>query len=126
MLTSEYVKHFSQGLMHGDTNHVDVDTEHLQIISTCKHFAGYDIETGRSGNNVNISARMLTEYYLPVFKTCVQVAKVKSIMCSYNGEDGASLRIDVRASATSNTLCCFIWLNSCQWSSVVCERQISE
>jgi hypothetical protein len=34
-----------------------------------------------AGNNVNISARMLTEYYLPVFKTCVQVAKVKSMMC---------------------------------------------
>jgi beta-D-xylosidase 4 len=94
VLTSEYVKHFSQGLMHGDTDHVDVDTEHLQIISTCKHFAGYDIETGRSGNNVNISARMLTEYYLPVFKTCVQVAKVKSIMCSYNGTYGAGLRVD--------------------------------
>ena len=42
--------------------------------------AGYDIETGRSGNDVKISPRMLTEYYLPVFKTCVQVAKVKSIM----------------------------------------------
>ena len=41
--------------------------EHLQIISTCKHFFGYDIETGRSGNDVNISARMLVEYYLPAF-----------------------------------------------------------
>ena len=87
VLTSEYVKHFSQGLMYGDTNHVDVDPDHLQIISTCKHFAGYDIETGRSGNDVNISARMLTEYYLPVFKTCVQIAKVKSMMCSYNGTE---------------------------------------
>jgi beta-D-xylosidase 4 len=80
VLTSEYVKHFSQGLQHGDVNNVDVDPEHLQIISTCKHFAGYDIETGRSGNNVNISARMLAEYYMPVFQTCVQVAKVKSMM----------------------------------------------
>ena len=78
MLTSEYVKHFSQGLQHGD---VDVDLEHLQIISTCKHFFGYDIETGRSGNNVAIQPRMLTEYYLPVFKTCIQEAKVKSLMC---------------------------------------------
>ena len=31
---------------------------------------------------------MLTEYYLPVFKTCVQVAKVKSMMCSYNAVNG--------------------------------------
>eukprot|EP01047_Picozoa_sp_COSAG01_P073388 COSAG01_NODE_11951_length_1806_cov_39.342973_2_plen_55_part_00 len=35
-------------------------------------------------NDVNISQRMLTEYYLPAFKACVQDAKVKSIMCSYN------------------------------------------
>ena len=82
VLTSEYVKHFSQGLMYGDTNHVDVDPDHIQILSTCKHFLGYDIETGRAGNDVNISSRMLTEYYLPVFKTCIQVAKVKSMMCS--------------------------------------------
>lgn len=82
VLTSEYVKHFSQGLQHGDTNHDDVDPEHLQIISTCKHFFGYDIETGRSGNDVQISPRMLTEYYLPVFKTCIQEAKVKSMMCA--------------------------------------------
>ena len=33
-------------------------------------------------NDVNISARMLSEYYLPAFKACVQGAKVKSIMCS--------------------------------------------
>ena len=36
-------------------------------------------------NDVNISARMLTEYYLPAFKACVQDAKVKSIMCSCVG-----------------------------------------
>ena len=34
-------------------------------------------------NDVNISARMITEYYLPAFKACVQDAKVKSIMCRY-------------------------------------------
>lgn len=88
VLTSEYVKHFSQGLMYGDTQHGDVDPNHLQILSTCKHFAGYDIETGRSSNDVSISPRMLTEYYLPVFKTCIQVAKVKSMMCSYNAVNG--------------------------------------
>ena len=42
--------------MHGDTNHVDADPEHLQIISTCKHFAGYDIETGRSGAETTFCA----------------------------------------------------------------------
>ena len=112
------VKHFSKGLQYGDQSTTPRDLDHLQIISTCKHFfgetwskggwhsptvrtgsppttpegramhAGYDIESGRSGNNVNISARMLVEYYLPVFKTCVQIAKAKSIMCSYNAVNG--------------------------------------
>eukprot|EP01079_Euglenida_sp_SAG-EU17-18_P010624 gene10624-1932_t len=87
VLTSEYVKHFSQGLMHGDTPG-DNDEGFLQIISTCKHFFGYDIETGRGGLNVNISARFIVEYYLPVFQACVRDAKVKSIMCSYNAVNG--------------------------------------
>eukprot|EP00656_Telonema_subtile_P009230 TRINITY_DN14333_c0_g2_i1.p1 TRINITY_DN14333_c0_g2~~TRINITY_DN14333_c0_g2_i1.p1 ORF type:complete len:947 (-),score=234.31 TRINITY_DN14333_c0_g2_i1:226-3066(-) len=85
VLTSEYVRHFSEGLQHGDGQE---STSELQIISTCKHFFGYDIETGRDGNDVNISTRMLVEYYLPVFKTCVQIAKAKSIMCSYNAVNG--------------------------------------
>ena len=60
----------------------------LQVISTCKHFLGYDIEFHRMRNDVNISAKMITEYYLPAFKACVQDAKVKSIMCSYNAVNG--------------------------------------
>ena len=100
-LTSEYIKHFSSGIQHGDGRH---NASELQIMSTCKHFFGYDIEfresrplgsfslqsrsagarhrLDRMRNDVNISARMLTEYYLPAFKACVQGAKVKSIMCS--------------------------------------------
>jgi beta-glucosidase-like glycosyl hydrolase len=31
---------------------------------------------------------MIVEYFMPVFKTCVQEAKVKSIMCSYNAVNG--------------------------------------
>jgi hypothetical protein len=81
-LTSEYVTHFSNGIQHGNTS--SGGTAALQIISTCKHFLGYDIEYHRMRNDVNISARMLVEYYLPAFKACVQEAKVKSIMCSYN------------------------------------------
>ena len=42
--------------MRGDANHQDVDPEHLQILSTCKHFAGYDIETNRSHNNITSHA----------------------------------------------------------------------
>ena len=40
-LTSEYIKHFSSGIQHGDGRH---NASELQIMSTCKHFFGYDIE----------------------------------------------------------------------------------
>ena len=88
------MKHFSQGLQYGQTavnkannghtsankdghtaankakdGHTAVEEEDvIQIISTCKHFFGYDIETGRGGLDVNISTRFIVEYYLPVFK----------------------------------------------------------
>lgn len=39
MLTSEYVKHYSNGLQHGDTPGDD-EEPYLQILSTCKHFFG--------------------------------------------------------------------------------------
>jgi beta-D-xylosidase 4 len=45
VLTSEYVKHFSAGLQYGDTGMPGTEAEELQIISTCKHFFGYDTET---------------------------------------------------------------------------------
>lgn len=90
-LTSEYVRHFSRGLQYGDTNWTTSAApapDHIQVISTCKHFFGYDIEYHRMRNDVNISQRMLVEYYLPAFKACIQDAKVKSVMCSYNAVNG--------------------------------------
>ena len=37
--------------MHGEgPGEGDVDPDHLQILSTCKHFLGYDVESGRAGN----------------------------------------------------------------------------
>ena len=77
-LTSEYVKHYSNGLQHGDTPGDD-EEPYLQILSTCKHFFGYDIEYHRMKNDLNISTRFLVEYYLPAFKACIQDAKVKSV-----------------------------------------------
>lgn len=65
-----------------------VDPDFKRIISTCKHFAAYDIENGRTGNDLNPTSQDMSEFYLPIFKTCVRDAKVGSIMCSYNAVDG--------------------------------------
>jgi beta-D-xylosidase 4 len=61
---------------------------HKQIIATCKHFAVYDVETNRNGQNYDPTQQDLGEYYLAAFKTCVRDAHVGSVMCSYNAVDG--------------------------------------
>ncbi len=65
-----------------------IDPEVYRIISTCKHYAAYDIENGRTGNNIQPSAQDLSDYYLPMFESCVRDAKVGSVMCAYNAVDG--------------------------------------
>ena len=77
----KYVSNLIPGLQ-GD------DPANKQIIATCKHFAGYDIETTRTANDVNPTQQDLGEYYLPSFKSCVRDAKAGSVMCSYNGLHG--------------------------------------
>ncbi|KAK5704338.1 hypothetical protein LTR97_003356 [Elasticomyces elasticus] len=62
--------------------------ESKQIIATCKHYAVYDVETNRMGQNYNPTQQDLGEYYLQPFKTCVRDVHVGSIMCSYNAVDG--------------------------------------
>ncbi|SMR48369.1 unnamed protein product [Zymoseptoria tritici ST99CH_1A5] len=63
-------------------------TDHKQIIATCKHYAVYDVETNRHGQNYDPTPQDLGEYYLPAFKTCVRDVNVGSIMCSYNAVYG--------------------------------------
>lgn len=65
-----------------------INPEFFRIIATCKHFAAYDIEDGRTGNNLNPTQQDLADYYLPMFETCVRDAKVGSVMCAYNAVDG--------------------------------------
>lgn len=76
-----YVRNLVPGLQ-GD------DPKHKQVIATCKHFAVYDIETGRYGNDYNPTQQDLADYFLAPFKTCVRDSGVGSIMCSYNAVDG--------------------------------------
>lgn len=65
-----------------------INPDFFRIIATCKHFAAYDIENGRTGNNLNPTQQDMADYYLPMFETCVRDAKVGSVMCAYNAVDG--------------------------------------
>jgi xylan 1,4-beta-xylosidase len=74
---SNYVRSYVPGLQ-GD-NPLD-----KQVISTCKHYAVYDLETGRYGNDYNPSQQDMADYFLSSFKACVRDVNVGSVMCSYN------------------------------------------
>jgi beta-D-xylosidase 4 len=77
-----YVYNLVTGLQGG------VDPAQKKVISTCKHFAAYDIEQTRTSNDLNPTQQDLSEFYLPGFKTCARDAKAGAIMCSYNAVDG--------------------------------------
>ena len=56
-----------------------------QGVSACvKHFAANNQESERFRINVQMSERALREIYLPGFKAAVEVAKVNTVMGSYN------------------------------------------
>ncbi|KAI0881476.1 glycoside hydrolase family 3 protein [Annulohypoxylon maeteangense] len=63
-----------------------------KVISTCKHYAAYDLEywggVKRYEFDAIVGMQDLVEYYLPPFQQCARDSKVKSIMCSYNSVNG--------------------------------------
>ncbi len=65
------------------------DLSNPDNIATCvKHFAAYGgVEAGRDYNTVEISERLLREYYLPSYKACID-AGAKMIMPSFNSLNG--------------------------------------
>ena len=83
---SMYARQFVRGLQEGE------DPRYLKVSSCCKHFVAYDLEswngTGRDAYNAVVSDADLAEYYTPTFQTCVQDARVSSLMCSYNALNG--------------------------------------
>ncbi|KAK8085654.1 hypothetical protein PG997_006925 [Apiospora hydei] len=81
LLVRRYVQNYVTG-MQGD------DPDDKLVIANCKHYAAYDLESGRHGNNYNPSQQDLADYYLSAFKTCVRDTHVGSIMCSYNAVGG--------------------------------------
>ena len=58
-------------------------------LATCvKHFAGYGgAEAGRDYNTVDVSERLLREYYLPAYKACLD-AGAPMVMPSFNSLNG--------------------------------------
>jgi beta-glucosidase len=62
----------------------DSFTENSSLLACAKHFAAYGAaEAGRDYNPADISELSLYEYYLPVYKACVD-AGVASVMTSFN------------------------------------------
>ena len=85
-LTSQYVYALIQGLQGGS------DERYLKIAATCKHFDAYDLEkwngTDRHHFDAKVTDQDLVETYLPSFQSCIEDARVASIMCSYNSING--------------------------------------
>ncbi len=65
------------------------DLSDPDTLATCvKHYAAYGgAEAGRDYNTVEISERLLREYYLPAYKACID-AGVKMLMPSFNSLNG--------------------------------------
>ncbi len=68
--------------LQGDLSSVD------NIVACTKHFAGYGAgEGGRDYNMVELSDRLLREYYLPAYKACID-AGARFLMPSFNALNG--------------------------------------
>lgn len=64
------------------------DPKYLKTVATAKHFACNNVEQGRTSISSDVDERSLREYFLPVFKACVQEGKAYSIMSAYNALNG--------------------------------------
>ncbi|KAF2179690.1 glycoside hydrolase family 3 protein [Zopfia rhizophila CBS 207.26] len=70
----------------------DPSDQYKRVVATCKHYAGYDIESW-NGNyryqfDAQISQQDMVEYYLPPFQSCARDSNVGAFMCSYNAVNG--------------------------------------
>eukprot|EP00041_Stephanoeca_diplocostata_P007905 m.113522 g.113522 ORF g.113522 m.113522 type:complete len:800 (+) comp17087_c0_seq5:262-2661(+) len=92
-LTSRYAVNWVQG-MQGNAS-----TKYYKTITTCKHFAAYDIENYNQANlsgstamrqnfNAIVSAQDLADTFFPAFKACVSDGRGAAVMCSYNAVNG--------------------------------------
>jgi beta-D-xylosidase 4 len=83
---SSYVKNLIDGLQGGE------DLEIKRMGATCKHFAGYDLESWNGNHrhqfDAQIGSRDLVEYYMPPFQQCARDSNAFSFMCTYNELNG--------------------------------------
>jgi beta-glucosidase len=64
------------------------DLNHLKLAATIKHYAVYNVESGRQHLNAQVDDRNLNEYWLAQWKTVVTHAHPQSLMSSYNAVNG--------------------------------------
>lgn len=99
---SEYIVQYAAGLQEGP------DDRCIKLVSTAKHFSGYDLEhwegLDRQSFTANISSHDLVSYFWPPFMAAAQRARVHSIMCSYN-----SVSLDGAPEVPS---CAWSWANN--------------
>jgi len=84
-LTSQYAKHFVQGVQ-------GIDPFWLQATSTCKHFASYNLDNWHGMDRYHFNALVTkqdwADTYSQPFEACVVGANASGIMCSYNAMNG--------------------------------------
>ncbi len=64
------------------------DINHLKLAATVKHFAAYNVESGRQHGNAVVDDRNLFEFFLPHWKMAFQEGHAQSVMSSYNAING--------------------------------------
>ncbi|HEY4354742.1 MAG TPA: glycoside hydrolase family 3 C-terminal domain-containing protein [Acidobacteriaceae bacterium] len=64
------------------------DINHLKLAATVKHFAVYNVETGRQHLSATVDERNLMEYWLPHWKAAFTEGHAQSVMSSYNAING--------------------------------------
>lgn len=70
------------------------DPKYLKLAATLKHYAVNNVEQGRKSLSCEVSERMLHEYWLPHFRTCVVEGGAQSLMASYNAINGTPNNIN--------------------------------
>ena len=64
------------------------DISHLKVAATVKHFAVYNVETGRQHLSADVDERNLMEYWLPQWRAAIEEGHAQSVMSSYNAING--------------------------------------
>jgi len=72
------------------------DPNHLKLAATIKHYAVYNVESGRQHGNADVDDRNLMEYWLAQWKMVVTEAHPQSLMSSYNAINGTPEAVNHR------------------------------